>query len=95
MHQYTQTVHTVTERKEKQFARTLLDMRTLADDDRKVDLREDTWRQHFGSRDAYVQVRTRLEQAHAVRRKDARLNAPFIVSDWRVVQLMAQGEQIR
>lgn len=95
LHQYAQTFPTVTERKEKQFCKTLLDMQTLADDDSKVDLREDTWKDHFGSRDNYVEVRTRFELAKAFARKDARLNSPFIVTDWRKVQLVAQGEKIK
>lgn len=94
LHQYTQTFGTVTERKEKQFAKTLLEMRTLADNDAKVDLREDTWKDHFGGRDKYVQVRARFETAKAFARKDSRLNSPFIVTDWRKVQLVAQGETL-
>lgn len=95
MHQYAQTFPTVTERKEKQFCKTLLGMRTLADDDSKVDLREDTWKEHFGGRDNYVEARTRFELAKAFGRKDRRGNSPFIVIDWRKVQLVAQGETLR
>lgn len=95
MHQYAQTFKIVTERKEKQFCKTLLGMRTLADDDSKVDLREDTWKEHFGGRDNYVESRTRFELAKAFGRKDRRGNSPFIVIDWRKVQLVAQGETLR
>lgn len=91
MHQYAQEFRTVTERKEKQFAKTLLAMKELGD----VDLREDRWRVHFGSRDAYIQVRSRFEQVGGFSRKDARRNSPYIVSDWRVVALVAQGETLR
>jgi len=94
-HQYTQTFQTVTQRKDIQFAKTLLAMRTLEDGDKKVDLREDRWKEHFGSREAYVEVRSRFEQAHGFARKDARRNSPYIVSDWRVVELVAQGETLR
>lgn len=95
LHQYTQTLHRVTARKDIQFAKTLLAMRTLEDGDKKVDLREDRWKEHFGSRDAYIQVRSRFEQAHGFSRKDARRNSPYRVSDWRVVELVAQGETLR
>lgn len=94
-HQYAQTFQSVTARKDIQFAKTLLAMRTLEEGDKKVDLREDRWKEHFGSRDAYIQVRSRFEQAHGFSRKDARRNSPYIVSDWRVVQLVAQGETLR
>ena len=94
-HQYTQTLRTVTQRKDIQFAKTLLAMRELEAGDKKVDLREDRWKDHFGSREAYVEVRTRFEQAHGFSRKDARRNSPYIVSDWRVVELVAQGETLR
>lgn len=90
-HQYAQTFQTVTERKEKQFAKTLLAMKELG----KVDLREDRWKEHFGSRENYVEVRTRFEQAKGFARKDARRNSPYIVTDWRVVELVAQGETLR
>lgn len=95
LHQYAQEVKQVTTRKDIQFAKTLLAMRTLADDDSKVDLREDTWKDHFGGRSAYVEARSRFEQAKGFARKDARVNSPFIVTDWRVVQLVAQGETLR
>ena len=94
-HQYAQTLHQVTARKDIQFAKTLLAMRTLEDNDKKVDLREDRWKEHFGSRDAYIQVRLRFENAKGFTRKDARRNSPYIVSDWRVVELVAQGETLR
>lgn len=95
LHQYNQTFRTVTERKEKQFCKTLLTMRMLADDDSKVDLREDTWKDHFGSREKYVEVRTRFETAKAFGQKDRRINSPRIVTDWRQVELVAQGETLR
>ena len=94
-HQYAQTLHQVTARKDIQFAKTLLAMRTLEDNDKKVDLREDRWKEHFGSRENYVEVRNRFENAKGFSRKDARHNSPYIVSDWRVVELVAQGETLR
>lgn len=93
MHQYTQTFQTVTQRKDKQFAKTLLAMR--ASNENHVDLREDRWKSHFGSRENYIQVRSRFEQAGGFARKDARRNSPYRVSDWRVVELVAQGETLR
>ena len=94
-HQYAQTFRTVTQRKDIQFAKTLLAMRALEEGDKKVDLREDRWKEHFGSRELYVEVRTRFENAKGFRRKDARRNSPYIVSDWRVVELVAQGETLK
>jgi len=95
LHQYTQTLHQVTVRKDIQFAKTLLAMRMLEEGEKKVDLREDRWKEHFGGRDKYVEVRSRFETAKVFARKDARVNSPFVVSDWRVVQLVAQGETLR
>lgn len=94
-HQYNQTFRTVTQRKDIQFCKTLLTMRTLAENDSKVDLREDTWKDHFGSREKYVEVRTRFETAKAFGPKDRRINSPRIVTDWRQVELVAQGETLR
>jgi len=93
LNQYAQTVKQVTARKDVQFYKTLLAMKAL--DETKTDLREDRWKSHFGSRENYIQVRSRLEQARAIARKDARLNSPFVVINWRVIQLLAQGQEIK
>lgn len=93
LHQYAQEVRPAIERKDKQFAKVLLAQKAL--NENSVDLRESTWRAHFGSREAYITLRGRLEQSGAITRKDARLNSPFVVQDWRAIQLLAQGEMPR
>jgi len=79
--------------KVRRFAQTLLNMRSVSES--SVDLREDTWRVHFGGRDGYIKTRVRFEQVGAFVRKDARPNSPYVVSSsgWNVVQEVAHGNE--
>jgi len=79
--------------KVRRFAQTLLNMRSVSES--SVDLREDTWRTHFGGRDGYIRTRVRFENVGAFVRKDARPNSPYIVSPsgWNVVQEVAHGNE--
>jgi len=79
--------------KVRRFAQTLLNMRSVSES--SVDLREDTWRVHFGGRDGYIKTRIRFENVGAFIRKDARPNSPYIVSPggWNVVQEVAHGNE--
>lgn len=89
---YSQTVPQVKFNKVARFATTLLAMQAHGN----VDLREPTWKTHFGSRESYVQVRTRFENAGAFVRKTTATNSPFIVNDkggWYVVERVAAGDE--
>jgi hypothetical protein len=56
----------------------------------KIDLKEETWKKHFGGRDNYVYVRdVRLSGAFA--KESSRTNSPFVVTDWRIVEEGAKG----
>ena len=56
----------------------------------KIDLKEETWKKHFGGREHYVYVRdVRLSGAFA--KESGRTNSPFVVIDWAVVESAAKG----
>ena len=89
---YGQSVPQVKFNKVARFATTLLSMQAFGN----VDLREPTWKQHFGSRENYVQVRNRFENAGAFVRKTTANNSPFIVNGdggWYVVGRVAAGDE--
>lgn len=91
---YSQVVPVVKFNKVRRFASTLLAMRAI--NENKIDLREDTWRTHFGGRDGYIKTRARFESVGAFTRKDARPNSPYIVcgkSGWYVVEQVAHGNE--
>lgn len=88
---YAQVVPGVKFNKVRRFASTLLNMRSVSES--SVDLREDTWRVHFGGRDGYIKTRVRFENVGAFVRKDARPNSPYIVKRWDVVQDVANGNK--
>ena len=72
----------------KRFSRTLITQRANGF---KVDLREDTWKAHFGGRKNYVEVRdVRMIGAFAKENPDL-TNSPFVVVNWGVVEAAASG----
>lgn len=74
-------------RKIKHFCIVLI---TQRDDGFKVDLKEDTWKAHFGGRDNYVWVRD-VKMGNAFAKEFPRDNSPFTVTDWRIVERGAEG----
>lgn len=75
-------------RKIKHFCIVLINQR---DNGYKIDLREVTWKSHFGGHDNYVNVRdVRLAGAFAKEHPE-RVNSPFVVVDWRAVEDGANG----
>lgn len=55
-----------------------------------IDLREQTWKGHFGGRDNWVRVRD-VRLAGAFAKEGSRVNSPFVVIDWNVVERGAKG----
>jgi hypothetical protein len=89
---YAQVIPQVKFNKVARFATTLLSMQAFGN----VDLREPTWKQHFGSRENYVNVRNRFENAGAFVRKTTANNSPFVVNGdggWYVVRRVAAGDE--
>jgi hypothetical protein len=89
---FSQSVPQVRFNKVARFATTLLSMQAFGN----VDLREPTWKQHFGSRENYVNVRNRFENAGAFVRKTTANNSPFVVNGdggWYVVGRVAAGDE--
>lgn len=74
--------------KTKRMCRTLINQREAGFE---IDLREDTWKAHFGGRDNYVYVRD-VKMAGAFAKEFARDNSPFVVVNWRIVEDGARGK---
>lgn len=74
-------------RKIKHFCIVLINQR---DNGYKIDLREVTWKAHFGGHDNYVNVRD-VRLAGAFAKESSRTNSPFVVVDWRAVEDGANG----
>lgn len=89
---YEQVVVAVKFDKERQFAKTLLAMRELAPQDKAVDLREDRWGEHFGSKDRYRYVRD-YRWFRLLAKQYPRNNSPYRVTDWTGVELVARGNK--
>jgi hypothetical protein len=77
----------VMSRKIKHFCIVLVNQR---DHGFKIDLKEETWKKHFGGRDHYVHVRD-VRLAGAFAKESSRTNSPFVVVDWGVVEDGARG----
>ena len=76
----------------RQYAKTLLAMKAAG----SVDLREDKWIGHFGSRNKWVNVRTRFENAGAFVRNGDKKNSSFVVREdggWYVIEQVAIGDE--